>query len=469
VLWALTRSATVVLTAAIAVVLGLCVFVAVAGAQPTAPGPPPASSSAPAVILVHGHPSGGSVPVSMAPVGLSIEYSVLAEDLGSGPCPPQGLVEALTSLGSPPLALAGDSQDLTAPSGALSGVPSSWESATLYQLPASFWSQLHCLLAATHDPLTAGVNAQRGQLSWVEQMVAGAQSAATNGLNLSIGNEPDLYDLPDYSSLASKPSGEDVAAVNLYLQIATYLRQATGAVPLIGPELASAARWRGQLPRVIAQLQLQTVGVHVYPLTACATPRAVTLHGLLSAYAANAPGKLAWVVADANASRIPAIVSEANSASCGGVSGVSDRPAAGVWAARFVLSALKTGFREVRFHLSGGPYDPFLVRGGSVVERPLEKALVAINRWLPVGSALQSLAGTKDLLATSVARPTGAPELILDNETSHRQTAALRSSQPVVVEALSPAYTGVRTTTLRPRHARLKLRVSPSTVLVLTA
>jgi hypothetical protein len=459
----------VVAAATLAVVLCMCAGAALAGGVPPVAGVPVASPPQPAVSLLHGHPAGGSVPVSMVPVGLSIEYPVLAEDLGSGSCPPQGLVEALTRLGSPPLALAGDSQDLTAPSGALAGVPPSWESATLYQLPAPFWSQLHCLLAATHEPLTAGVNAQRGQLSWVEQLVAGAQSAATNGLNLSIGNEPDLYFLPDYSSLASRPSGEDVAAVNLYLQIATYLRQAIGAVPLIGPELASAARWRGQLPRVISQLQLQTVGVHVYPLSACTTPRAVTLHGLLSAYAADAPRKLAWVVADANAAGIPAIVSEANSASCGGVSGVSDSPAAGVWAARFVLSALKTGFREVRFHLSGGPYDPFVVHDGAVVERPLQKALVAINQWLPLGSSLRSLVGVRGLLAIAVARPAGAPELILDNQTSHRQTAVLRSSQPVVVEALSSAYSGVRTTALRPRHTRLKLRVSPSTVLVLTA
>ena len=458
-----------VAAAAPIVALCLCAGTSLAGVQSAAAGVPVAGAPQPAVSLLHSRPAGASVPVSMAPVGLSVEYSVLAEDLGSGACPPQGLVEALTRLGDPPLALAGDSQDLTAPSGALAGVPSSWEAATLYGLPASFWSQLHCLLATTHEPLTAGLNAQRGQLAWAQQMVAGAESAATNGLSLSIGNEPDLYFLPDYSSLASRPGGEDVAAVNLYLQIAAYLRQATGTVPLIGPELASAAHWRGQLPRVISQLGLQTVGVHIYPLSACASSRAVTLQGLLSAYAANAPRKLAWVVADANAAGIPAIVSEANSASCGGVSGVSDRPAAGVWAARFVLSALKTGFREVRFHLSGSSYDPFVVRAGAVLERPLQKALVAVCQWLPVGSTLQSLAGAKNLLATAVTRPAGAPELILDNETSHRQTAPLRSSQPVLVEGLSPAYTGVRTTTLRPRHGRLKLRVSPGTVLVLTA
>ena len=135
----------------------------------------------------------GGVPVTMAPVGLSLEYPVMARDLGTGACAPPALISELQQLGSPPLALAGDSQDETAPSGALSGPSQSWEAATLYTLPASFWTQLHCLLASSPDPLTVGLNARTGQLSWATQMVAGAQSAATNGLAFSLGNEPDLY------------------------------------------------------------------------------------------------------------------------------------------------------------------------------------------------------------------------------------------------------------------------------------
>ena len=95
----------------------------------------------------------------MPPVGLSIEYSVIAAELGTGACPPAALVGELLRLGSPPLALAGASQDLTVPSGALTGTPASWETATLYSLPGSFWSQLHCLLSSVKEPLTVGINA----------------------------------------------------------------------------------------------------------------------------------------------------------------------------------------------------------------------------------------------------------------------------------------------------------------------
>jgi hypothetical protein len=408
---------------------------------------------------------GSGVRVIMAPVGLSIEYPVLAKDLGTGACPAAALVAELLRLGSPPLALAGASQDLTAPSGALAGLPASWWTSTLYSLPGGFWSQLGCLLAATRDPLSAGLNLKSGELSWATQMVAGAQAAATNGLEFSLGNEPDLYELPNYPSLGEKLSQqEDLTAVNLYLQLAAGLRTAIGGFPLLGPELAAAGHWQSQLPEVIEQLHEQTLGVHVYPLSACRDPRAVTIRGLLSARAADAPGRLAWVVADARAAGVPAIISEANSASCGGVAGVSDSPASAVWAVRFVLSALKAGFREVRFHLSGGSYDPFFLRGEEIVDQPIESALVALNRWLPIGSSVRALASRRGLLTTAVSSDPGGPTVILDNERAHARSVMLAATHPVVVAVLSSARAGLLTETLPVRHGRVRLRVASNTI-----
>jgi hypothetical protein len=396
----------------------------------------------------------------MPAVGLSVEYPLMAQDLGTGACPSPALVGELLRLGSPPLALAGISQDLTAPSGALGSAPSSWETAALYSLPSSFWSQLHCMLTATKDPLTAGVNAKTGQPSWAAQIVAGAQSAATNGLNFSLGNEPDLYYLPNYSSLDKPQGNEEATAVNLYLQVAANLQQAAGGVPLLGPELARPAHWQHELPRVIEQLHEQTVGVHLYPLSACASPRAVTIGGLLSPRVADAPARLAWVVADANHAQVPAIISEANSASCGGAAGVSDSPAAAVWAVRFVLAALKTGFHEVRFHFSGGPYDVFIVHGEEIVRRPLESALVALDQWLPVGSSLQTLPGVKGLVATRI----GAGPIILDNERAQPRPVVLRTAQAVRIETLLATQAGLQTALLSPRGGRIKLVVAGNSV-----
>jgi hypothetical protein len=402
----------------------------------------------------------------MPPVGLSIEYSVLAHDLGQGTCPPAALTAELLRLGSPPLELGGVSQDMTAPTGALAATPSSWEAATVYPLPAAFWSQLHCLLSATRDPLVAGLNMRTGNLAWATQMVAGAQSAATAGLSFSLGNEPDLYGLPNYSSLAKPRLGEEVAAANLFLQLAAYLRGAVGGAAVIGPELARPVHWRKQLARVLRQLHEQTVGVHLYPLTACRRPSDVTVRGLLSARAGNAPARLAWVVAAARAAGLPAIISEANSASCGGRAGVSNTPAAAVWAARFVLSALKTGFREVRFHASGEPYDPFMVQGARVEARPLESALVALNQWLPVGSSLRTVPRVRELLATAVRRPGGGITLILDNERAQARNVVLESARSVRIAVLRPGRAGLQTATRRPNGGRLSLSVAANSLLV---
>lgn len=421
--------------------------------------PPP-----PQITLTPTSGSGG-VAVTMAPVGLSLEYPVMERDLGASGCPPPALVSELQELGSPPLALAGDSQDETVPSGALPQGPSqSWEAATLYTLPASFWGQLRCLLNATRDPLTVGLNARTGQLAWASQMVAGAQSAATNGLDFSLGNEPDLYPLPNYAELDKPLANEENAQVNAYLQIAEQLKPALGEAPAIGPELARPAHWQHELPRVISQLHEQTVGVHLYPLSSCATPKAVTIPGLLSSEAAETPRSLAWVVTDATAANAQAILSEANSASCGGVAGVSDSPAAAVWAVRFVLSALKTGFKEVRFHFSGGPYDPFVVDGETVLNRPLESALAALGQWLPVGATLRSLT-IRGLVATAVSQPAGTGLLILDNEHHTPQSVILRGTGSATVETLSPTRTGVLSAQLVSPRDQVKLTVAPNSVL----
>ena len=405
-----------------------------------------------------------AVHVTMPPVGLSFEYPTMAQDLGTAACPAPALVSELLRLGSPPLSLAGSSQDVTVPSEAAPGPSSSWEAATLYPLPPDFWSQLHCLLSGANDPLTVGINVKTGELSWAQQMVAGAQSSATNGLAFSLGNEPDLYALPNYSSLGKPQLGEEALEVNLYLQLATRFQQALGGAPVIGPELATAAHWRLELPRVISQLHEQTVGVHSYPLTDCTSPRAVTIGGLLSESAADAPSRLAWVVADANSAGVPAIISEANSASCGGKTGVSDSPAAAVWAVRFVLSALKTGFREVRFHFSGDPYDPFIVRGSEVVDRPLDSALVALNQWLPVGSSLETVSAARGLVATAVSGQ-GGVRLIVDNERAKAAKIVMRSTQAMHTELLSAVAPGLQMKTFPTTHGRVKLSISGNTVL----
>ncbi len=227
--------------------------------------------------------------ITMAPVGLSMEYPVMAQDLGSGECPPPALTSELQRLGSPPIELAGQSQDFTAPAEATPLAPTSWEGLSTYSLPGAFWSRLHCLLTSSKDPLTVGLNGRIGLPSWASTMVAGAQSAATNGLDFSLANEPDLYYLPNFASLDKPLAGEEAIDVGRYLQVAHSLQPALGGAPVIGPELSGPRSWRLALPRVIQAITARTLGVHVYPLSVCRTPRAATISGLLEPSVGNVP------------------------------------------------------------------------------------------------------------------------------------------------------------------------------------
>jgi hypothetical protein len=403
--------------------------------------------------------------VTMPPVGLSLEYPVMAAALGSGACPPSALVSTLRELGSPPISLAGQSQDMTAPPGAQTSGLANWESATTYSLPAQFWSQMHCLLSASPDPVTVGLDARAGQLSWAQQMVGEANSTAdAGGVSFSIGNEPDLYYLPNYASLDKAQANAEAVDVSTYLSVVSTLRPAIGGAALVGPELARPEHWRGSLQHVIDTLHEQTVGVHMYPLSACSTPRAVTLGGLLDASVGEAPARMSWVVSDAVAADVPAIISEANSASCGGVSGVSNSPASAVWGVRFVLSALKTGFREVRFHFSGDPYDPFVVEGSTVIARPLQSALVALNQWLPVGSTLRGVAGVRELVATAIGQPSGGQLLVLDNESGKPRPVVLHGATSAHLQLFSAARAGAQVVVLNAVHGRISTTLAPNTV-----
>jgi hypothetical protein len=132
---------------------------------------------------------------------------------------------------------------------------------------------------------------------------------------------------------------------------------------------------------------------------------------------------------------------------------------------RFVLSALRTGFGEVRFHFSGNAYDPFYVRGAEVVRRPLEAAMVALNQWLPVGATFRSVAGLGRVAATAIAAPGAQPLLLLDNTAGKASTLVLREALAISTQTFSA--NGARPTLRRmkgPGH-RVQVVIPANTVL----
>lgn len=320
--------------------------------------------------------------VNRTPFGLSIEYPLMERMLANQPCPGKALVRALREMGSPTVRIGGDSQDLAGPTPAYH-----------YVVPPLFWPTLGCLARETGIQLTVGLNFAEGPISDDETTIAAAEQAIPpTQLTFSLGNEPDLYGIshilpnePWFTVPAYRPS--PWTAGEYANQWATRRTQ-LGAIRIEGPDLAGIG-WRVQVGKLLKHDPPNTMTVHAYPTVACGSAGPpTTASRLLSEHTSvGLVEKYDWLLATARAAHRAAVISESNSASCGGKPGVSDTPVAGVWAARYVVAALLRGWSQVRFHMAATSYDPFVVEAnGAIALRPLGHALLSLHRWIPLGS-----------------------------------------------------------------------------------
>jgi hypothetical protein len=325
--------------------------------------------------------------VQRSPFGLSIEYPLMERALGSAICPSQALVDTLRSLGSPTIRIGGDSQDLAGPT-----------SAYHYFVPSSFWPALGCLARESGTPIIVGLNFAEGPVADDLRTVAAAEQAIPSSqLSFSLGNEPDLYGLshilpnePGFTVPAYRPSPW---TAEQYASEWESRRSLLGQIPIEGPDMAGIG-WRVRMARWLRADPPVALTVHAYPTVACGSAGAPTTAGrLLSKHASvGLVEKYDWLLSTARMAHRPAVISESNSASCGGKPGVSDTPVAGVWAARYVLAALLAGFAQVRFHTAGTSYDPIVFQeNGTIAIRPLGRALLFLHRWIPLDSHISSL------------------------------------------------------------------------------
>jgi hypothetical protein len=338
--------------------------------------------------------------VQRSPFGLSIEYPLMEKALGSGGCPSPALVATLQSLGSPSLRIGGDSQDLAGPTAAYH-----------YLIPPSFWTTLGCLARESGVPLVVGLNFAEGPIGDELSTIAAAEQAIpASQLSFSLGNEPDLYGLshilpnePGFTVPAFRPSPWTAGE---YANEWASRRAMLGQIPIEGPDLAGIG-WRVRIARLMASDPPDAMTVHAYPTVACGSAGApTTAVRLLSVHASvGLVEKYDWLLAAARAAHRPAVISESNSASCGGKPGVSNTPVAGVWAARYVVAALLAGFEQVRFHTAGTSYDSLAFEAnGAVAIRPLGHALLFLHRWIPLGSRITSSSRDPRILAATVSQ-----------------------------------------------------------------
>jgi hypothetical protein len=408
---------------------------------------------------------GRSALVGSSPFGLSLEYPLAERALGGGPCPPPALVATLRQLGSPAIRIGGDSQDLAGPTAAYH-----------YDISPSFWAALGCLARETGVAVVVGLNFAGGTLEDERTTIAAAQQAVPAGqLSFSLGNEPDLYTI---SHIIPNEPGFIVPAFRSPPWTAARFfgewdarRGQLGPIRLEGPDLAGTG-WRAATEAALRTDPPAQVDAHGYPTVApCGkSGLSATAAHLLSAHAsAGMAEKLSWLARVAHAIRRTAVISETNSASCGGRPGVSDAPVAGVWAVRYVIAALLAGFAQVRFHSAGTSYDPLVYdAGGGVALRPLGRALLFLHRWLPVGARIVAISHDPRVLAVRVTHGSST-SAILSSFASKRLRFALAGTtrRRLYGELLNSARAGESGTSAATRHGRADVVLPPDAVVVL--
>ncbi len=238
---------------------------------------------------------------------------------------------------------------------------------------------------------------------------AGAATAALprgTVTGFEIGNEPDLYHRSPWYRLASiaqagadRPIRPGRFSAGSYVRgfgsYARALAGVAGGVPILGPAVANPSLDLGWVSSLLAH-QRGTVGMvtaHRYPLSQCArpsSPRRPTIVRVLSERSsAGMAGSVSAAVDLAHRAGLKFRLTELNSVTCGGTSGVSDTFAAALWAPDALFELLRNHVDGVNVHIRDDSINaPFILAGGRLQVRPLLYGMIAFARTLGPGGRL---------------------------------------------------------------------------------
>jgi hypothetical protein len=302
--------------------------------------PAPALATGPAaapanVVTVDETRSAGTLPADF--IGLSYEAKALAS---SSFDPAQGnLLRLLRDLGRGNLRIGGNTVDRDVfwqPNG--EPLPP-WAIAAL--TPAAIGrlatltreSGWNAELAVNLGHLDAAAIANESQLA--------ASAIGPRLRALECGNEPDLYArnglrTPTYGFAQYMADFETCAGA------------IAGAAVIAGPDTATGAFMTDFVAAEAAKLS--TVTTHMYPLSNCNGPNGTVTDLLAPATDAKEVSRVASPLRAARAAGLPLRIDETNSASCGGIHGVSDTLGAALWAADMAMLLAGQGVVGVNLH-----------------------------------------------------------------------------------------------------------------------
>src|SRR3954453_10171140 len=331
----------------------------------------PAPSSAAPLVRASVDPGAHATPIARHFLGVSAEYRGLLRLLGNpqaggNPVATQLLANLATAgQGQPGLRIGGGSAD------------SAWWNPAMLQRPNGLEIDLGPFARdaivnferATGSPLVLDMNFAADRVAYAREWA----SAVIDGLPpgtldaLEIGNEPDVYSTgrPFGSLPRTRPLGYSLRRYMRELRpFTTSLRGLPGRPRLAAP-LTCCGRWDAQTPRLVRSQKgrLGLLSFHAYATNACPNATAkdrLTLASLLSdATIRRAAARLAVIRTQAAKAHRPVRITETNSASCSGRTGITDTYAASLWMTDWLFFMAAQRFEGVNVHIDGN-YAPFV-------------------------------------------------------------------------------------------------------------
>lgn len=297
---------------------------------------------------------GGKAPTAKTEQGL---YG-----LGYPSAPNRGYFQFMKNLGPSILRLGGNSQDNSCWDKAQAPHPEACD-AEIKPEDLRLWQDAS---QASGWRLIVGLNLKQNSPSWALREVTegiAKEIRASNVFALELGNEPDLFTRTRYRPQTYSQADEVKDFLGYF--DAFQANPIAKEYAAVGP--ATCCGWRN--PRDLAVFingvgpkNLKWVTVHNYSATVC-EGKTTSIERILSREmmdGLNAEVKPLALVAREH--HLPIAMAETNSASCGGMPGVSNAFASALWGLDYTFSLVEDGFVNVDFHSSyragGSSYNP---------------------------------------------------------------------------------------------------------------
>lgn len=391
------RTATMVVCV-VATIIGV-VMTAASGTGRAAPGPPP--------VPIQVRLTGTSQPIPRSFFGLSMEYTGVPSYAQMGILFDRVVAMIRPEDGTPMLLrIGGKSADHF-----YWEVPTTGAPPGVVELGPPWMAALHSIVTRDNMRVMLDLNLAVHSPAMAVSFATAANAALPRGTltGLEIGNEPDLYTLQKglvveriASTLKSIPvdwqhhySASDYRRD--YISYARALKAALPNVPLGGPEAISyQPAWLSAIEG-LGRLDPGFLTIHRYASSNCwptSSPFYPTIAVMLSpASSAGLAGTVRGAVIYAHARHQALRLTEVNSISCGGNTGVADSFATALWAPDVLFQMISEGVDSVSWHIRTTSVNaPFVPSGPGIIAKP---ELYGLAVFAQMFGADASLLGTK--------------------------------------------------------------------------